>query len=108
MTDINVINNDPYQIIIIGFDLILISLSILLGAYFSTRSPADRQIDLFKPLVGIFGLTLICFALVGFCNSNIAFVKNYINIFKIWIPNLLGLLSVFWSVLAVMRESNES
>lgn len=80
VTDINVINNDPYQIIMIGFDLILISLSMLFGAYFSTRSSSDNQADLFKPLVGIFGLTLICFALVALCKSNMAFVKSNINL----------------------------
>ena len=91
------------QVYAVGFDLIMISLSILLGLYFSYKANQQKRALLFGPMVGVFIATLLILLLSALTLAGIGWIDSHRGMFTIWIPNLIGLVSIALSIRAGLK-----
>jgi L-asparagine transporter-like permease len=93
------------QVYAVGFDLIMISLSILLSLYFSYRAAADqhKRARLFTPMLGVFIATLLSLLLLALTLAGIDWVDAHRLMVTIWIPNVIGLVSIALSIRAALK-----
>lgn len=99
-----VMQADPFKFLAVEFDLLLISLSILLGAYFKKRQSQDAPAHLFVPLLFTVVILIACFAVDGVSKTTFQFVKNHLLWFEVIAPNFLSTSAVSWSIYSIQTN----
>lgn len=94
------LKSNPKQVYGVGFEFIMVALSILLGSYFSSKGNQNKRAKLFIPMVTVFIMTIISFASISVSLIDAALITMNRDFIIIWLPNILGFASIGLSVRA--------